>query len=90
MTEPTTPAVTVTSDFEAAYEGLARGEGHRLYSYGVAPAVLYVLAMTPGKAKELLIAHLGITLTQMTLTDANLKFLDAQRLKSTPPTEQPS
>lgn len=82
MTEPTTtPAVTVTNDFKKTYEALAKGEGERLFTHGVG-AITYVLAKTPGKAKELLIEHLGITLAPMSLTDANLKFLELQRAKT--------
>lgn len=85
MTEPiTTPqaAVTVTTDFEKAYEALARGEGEKLFSHGTGTALVYVLAKTPGKAKELLIEHLGISLNPISLTDANLQFLNLQRLKA--------
>ena len=96
MTEPapvtTTPDVTVTLDFESAYEALANGKGSLFQSKEDAKGTIYVIAKTPAKAMKLLIDYLDIKIEQMSLTDANLQFLNLQRTKSaaTPTIDQPS
>ena len=93
MTEPiTTPAVTVTLDFEQAYEALAKGEGLLFQSVEAAHGTIYIIALTPAKAMKLLIDYLEINIEPMSLTDANLQFLNLQRIKAAakPTTDQPS
>lgn len=88
------PTTLITNDFETAYAALAQAHGKlKLFKHditvvmGETPDVKqvvgshYVLATKPAEAQKLLIEHLGIKLDEVSLTDANLKFLEMQRLK---------
>lgn len=90
MTDPiTTPPepVGVTLDFEKAYEALAKGHGQLFHSKEASQGTIYVVAQSPAKAMKLLIDYLDINIEAMSLTDANLLFLNIQREKAAKPKE---